>query len=120
MSIALHDDGRHLDIGLDALVRQHTSAINIDLVTYRDIVSEDSDVLQSSPSTDTGAPANDSALDPGMVLDLAVFEKDASLQSHTITDDTARADDHVGADAAVLADLRCLMDHDVSAVNVPF
>jgi len=30
----LHDDGWHLNIGLDTLVRQNTSTIDVDFITY--------------------------------------------------------------------------------------
>lgn len=53
-----------------------------------------------------------------MVLDLAVGEQHASLESNTVTDDNVGADGHVGANTAVLANLRGGVYQDVSAVDV--
>lgn len=55
-----------------------------------------------------------------MVFDLRVLQQHASLESDTVADDAAGADDHVGADAAALADLRGRVDHDVAAKDVGF
>lgn len=55
--VDLHDDGRNLDISFDALVRQDTSTIHVNLVTDGNIVTKDSDVFETSPATDGRSPA---------------------------------------------------------------
>jgi hypothetical protein len=109
-----------LDIGFDALVWQHTSAVDVDLITDCDIVSENSHIFQSGPSTNSGVPADNGAFDPGVILDSAVFKKHASLQSHTIANDAARTNDHVGPNATILSNFRGLVAHDVPAIDVGF
>lgn len=75
----LHDNRRHVDVDFDALVRQNASSIDIDLVADGDIVSQYTDVLQSCPFANGGVPADNSALDPGVVLDLRSRENDTAL-----------------------------------------
>lgn len=41
----LHDDGRHVDIGLDALVREDAPPVDVNLIPDRNIVTQDADVL---------------------------------------------------------------------------
>ena len=45
--------GLTLNIGFDALVRQDASAVDVNLVAYRDIITKDSDVFKASPATDS-------------------------------------------------------------------
>lgn len=52
-----------------------------------------------------------------MVLDAAVLEDDASLQTHSIADDDVGADGDVWTNAAVFANLCRWVDQDVAAVD---
>jgi len=99
-------------------VREDGASIDIDLIRDRDIVTQDSHVLQTSPFADRAVPSNDGGLDPSVVLDLAVLQEDATLETNAIADDDIRADDDVGADATVLADLRGRVDQDITAVHI--
>lgn len=115
---ASHNDRRHIDIRLDRLVRQDASAVDVDLITDRHIVTQHRDVLQTRPSAHGAVPPDDGGLDPGVVLDLGALEQDAALQTHAVADHHVRADGHVGAYSAVLADLGGGVDEDVTAVHV--
>lgn len=97
---------------------QHAATVDVDLVADGHVVAEYGDVLETRPLADSALPADNGALDPGVVLDLGVLQQHAALQTDTITDDDAGADGHVGADAAVLADLGGGVDQDVAAVDV--
>ena len=97
---------------------QDGTAVDVDLVANGDVVAGDGDVLEAGPAADGRVPADDSALDPGVVLDLDVGEQDAALQAHAVADGDIGADGDVGADAAALADGGRGVDHDVAAVHV--
>lgn len=114
----LHDDGGHIDVDLDALVRQDAPSVDVDLVADGDVVAEHADVLQASPLAHGGVPADDGALHPRMVLDLGTGEDDTALQTHAVTDDGIGADGDIGTDSAVLADLGRGVDQDVAAMDV--
>ena len=96
------------------------TAVDVDLVADRDVVAEHSHVLQTCPLADTAVPADDGRFDPGVVLDAAVLQDNASLETHTVANDNIGTDGDIGADAAVLANLRRWVDQDVSAVDVRF
>lgn len=74
MPFPLNDDSGNIDVGLDTLVRQDSTAVDVDLVSDGDIVTEDADVLETGPSADGAVPADDGALDPCVVLDLRARE----------------------------------------------
>ena len=97
---------------------QNRSTVDVDLVTNGNVVTQNSDVLQACPLADGAVPADDGGLDPGMVLDTAVLQQDAALETHTVADDDVGANGDVGADAAVLANLRRGVDHDIASVDV--
>ena len=101
----LHDDGGSVDVLLDRLVGQDGTTVDIDLIANGNIVTEHSDVLQTSPLADSAVPADNGGLDPGVVLDAAVLQDDAALETHTVADDDVGANGDVGPDTAVLANL---------------
>lgn len=107
-----------VDVLLDGLVGQDRTTVDVDFVADRDIVSKNSHVLQTRPLAYGAVPANDSRLDPGMVLDATVLQEHAALKTHTVANDNVGPNCDIGADAAVLANLRGFVDHDVAAVDV--
>lgn len=48
------------------------STVDVDLIADCHIVTENANVLKTSPATDDAVPADDCALDPGVLLDLGV------------------------------------------------
>jgi hypothetical protein len=116
--VVLHDDRGHINVDLDALMRQDASSVDVDLVADCDIVSQHTDVLQSCPFAYSRVPTNNSALDPGVVLDLGACEDDTTLQTDTIADNGIWANGNIGTDSAVLSDLRRGVDQDVAAVYI--
>lgn len=99
-------------------MRQDASTVDVDLVANGNIVTQDTDVLQSCPFANGGVPADDGALDPGMILDFGSRQEDAALQAHAITDDNIWADSDVGADSAVLANLGRRVDQNITTVHI--
>lgn len=99
-------------------MRQNRATVDVDLIANRDIITENSDILQTRPLADGAVPADNGRLDPSVVLDTAVLEEHATLQTHTIADNDIRANGNVGADAAVLANLGRGVDEHVAAVDV--
>lgn len=116
--VVLHDDRGHVNVDLDALVWQDASSVDVDLVADCDIVSQHTDVLQACPFAHSGVPADNCALDPGVVLDLGACENDTALQTDTIANNGIWANGDVGTDSAVLSNLRRGVDQDVTAVYV--
>lgn len=106
-----------VNVLLDRLVRQDGTTIDVDLVTDGDVVTQNSYIFQSCPSANTAVPANDRRLDPGVVLDLAILEDDAALETDTIAYDDIRANGDVGPYAATLSNLCRGINHNVAAVN---
>jgi hypothetical protein len=53
-----------------------------------------------------------------MVLDTAVLQQDAALETHTVTNNDVGANGDIRANAAVLANLGRRVDHDVASVDV--
>jgi hypothetical protein len=51
------------------IVNGGRGTIDIDFIGDCDIITQNTDVLQSCPSTNCAVPAYDGALDPGMVFD---------------------------------------------------
>jgi len=115
--IKLHDNRWCINVRLDFFVGQNGSSINIDFVGNGNIITQYGDVLKASPSAYTAVPANNRALDPGMVLDFDVLQQNASLQTDTVTDNNTWADSDVWSNAAVLANLSCWMNQDIASVN---
>lgn len=115
------EKGTHtINVLLDALVRQDGTTIDVYFVGDSNVVTEDSDILQASPTADGAVPADNSRLDPGVVLDLAVLHHNAALQTDAVANDHVGADDHVGTNAAVVSNLCRGVDHDVASVHVGF
>jgi len=107
-----------VDVGLNALVRKHTGAVAVDFVADGHVVTQNGDVLHARPSADSAVPADDCALYPSVLLDLAVLKQHGALQAHTLADLNIGSNDHVGSDLAVLANLCRRVDHDVTTVDV--
>lgn len=107
-----------VDVRLDALVGEDAAAVDVDLVTDSDIVTQDGNVLETGPAADSAVPADDGALDPGVIPDLGAGQKDAALQTNTVPDNDVGANGHVGTYPAVLANLGSGVDQDVAAVDV--
>lgn len=101
-------------------MREDAAAVDVDLVGDAHVVAQDRHVLEASPLADSAVPADDGALDPGVVLDLGAGQQDAALQANAVANDDAGADGDVGADAAVLANLSRGVDEDVPAVDAGF
>lgn len=99
-------------------MRQDAATVDIDLITNSDVVTEDRHVFQTGPFSNTAVPANDCALNPGMVLDLGSRKNNAALQANTVADDHVGSNGHVGSYSAVLANLGSGIDHDVATVDV--
>ena len=98
-------------------MREDAATVDVNFVTNGDIVSENCHVLETSPASDGAVPANNGALDPGMVLDLGSAEQDAALKTDAIADHYVRSDGDVGADAAALANLGRWIDQHVATKN---
>ena len=107
-----------VDVLLDGLVGQDRATVDVDLIANRHIITKNSYVLETRPLADSAVPAHDSGLDPGVVLDAAVLQQHAALETDTVANDNVGSNRDVGADAAVLANLRGLVDHDITAVDV--
>ena len=97
---------------------QDGTTVDVDFITNRDIITEDSYVLQTCPLADSAVPADDGRLDPGVVLDTAVLEQHTTLKTYTIANDNIRSNCNIRSNAAVLPNLRRLVDHDVATVDV--
>lgn len=109
-----------INVLLDALMWQDSTTIDINLVTNCDIITQHCNVLQTRPSTDNRVPADDSALDISVLLDLRVLEQHTSLKSDTIANNDIRSDCDIGTDPAVFTNLSSGMDHDVPTVEERF
>ena len=108
-----------INVLLNALVRQDTATIHVNLITDSHIITKNCDILQPSPSSDSAVPAHDRAFHPRMVLHLAVLQENTTLQPNAISDNHTRANGDIGANPAVLANLGCGVDQDVAAMDVP-
>lgn len=107
-----------VDVRLDALVGQNAATVDVDLVTDSDVVAKDGNVLEAGPAADCAVPADNGALDPGVIPDLGGPQQDAALQTDTVADNDVGANGHIGTYPAVLANLGSGVDQDVAAVDV--
>ena len=114
----LHNNGRHININFNALVRQDGSSINVDLISNCHIVTEDTDVLQPRPFSYSRVPAYDCALNPCVILDLGAREQHTTLQADTVAYDDIRANGNVRANSAVLANFGGRIDEDIAAMDI--
>ena len=94
-----------VNVLLDGFVRQNGATVDVDFVANGNVVTENSNVLETGPLADGAVPANNGRLDPGVVLDAAVLKEYASLQTHTVANNDIGSNGDIGANAAVLADL---------------
>lgn len=99
-------------------MRKHTCAVAVDFVADGHVVAQDGHVLHARPSADSAVPADNCALHPCVLLDLAVLKQHRALQAHTLADLNIRSNDHVGSNLAVLANLCRRVDHNVTTVDV--
>lgn len=106
-----------INVLFDALMRQDTATVHVNLISNRNVVSQYGAILQTCPAANCTVPANDCALDPCVLLDLAVLQQHASLQPHTIANDAICSDGDIRSDFAVVANLGRRVDHDVSTVH---
>ena len=104
---------------LQLLVRKADTVLHPHLIADAAVLAEDGDALDldavlddagrvaangsertlnTSPGTDTAAPADDRVQHAGVVLDLRVFEDDTLLDTGASTDDDAGPDAHVGTE----------------------
>ena len=84
---------------------EDAASVNVDLIGNGNIVTENGDVLETCPLSDAGVPADNGGLDPGVVLDLAALEDNATLQAHAISDNDIWSNGDVWPDTAVAANL---------------
>lgn len=113
----LHDDGRHIDVGLDRLVRQDATTVDINFIANSNVVAKNCDVLQASPTADSAVPAHNGGLDASVILDLGATQQHTVLQADAVADNDVRSDSDIGADSAVLANLGRRINENVSAVD---
>jgi hypothetical protein len=86
-------------------VGQDGTTVDVDLIANGNVVTEHSDVLQTSPLADSAVPAYNGRFDPGVVLDAAVLQDDAALETHAVANYDIGANGDVGTDTAILANL---------------
>jgi hypothetical protein len=98
-------------------VGQNGAAIDVDLISNRNIVAEHCDVLEPRPLANSAVPADNGRLNPGVVLDAAVLQDYTSLKTYTVTDNDVGANGDIGADAAVFANLCGRVDQDVPTID---
>lgn len=98
-------------------MRQDAATVDVDLVANRNIITQDGNVLQARPPANCAVPADDGALDPGVVLDLGVTQEYAALKPDTIADHDVGANGNVGPDTAVCANLCGWVYQDIAAVD---
>lgn len=99
-------------------MRQDGTTVDIDFVRDGDIVTENSDILQTSPLAYGAVPADNGRLDPSVVLDFAVLQEYTALQTHTVTHHDVWSNSHVRPNAAVLANLGGRVHHNIASKNV--
>lgn len=98
-------------------MREDRGTVDEELVLDRNVVAENSNVLNARPPSDGRVPADDGAHDPSVILDRRVRHDDASLESDTSTDLDARADDDVGSDERRRVDCRRRVNEDVATAD---
>jgi len=99
-------------------VGQDGTTVDIDFVRDGDIVTENSDILQTRPLAYGAVPANNGRLHPGVVFDLAVLQEYTALQTHAVTHHDIRSNGHVRANAAVLSNLGGRVHHNIASENI--
>jgi len=107
-----------IDIRLDRFVWKNGSAIHIDLVANGNVITKHGYILQSSPFADGAVPSHNRRLDPGVILDRATCEKDATLQTDAITNDNVGPNRDIGSNTAVLANLGGGIAQNVATVDI--
>lgn len=107
-----------VNILLDALVWQDAATVHVNLVTDSHIITQNSDVLQPCPSANCAIPTNDGALNPSVLLNLAISEQYAALQTNAVADYHIWANCDVWTNFAVLANLGGRVNQDVTAVDI--
>lgn len=115
---SLHDDGGDIDVSLDRLVGEDAATVDVNLVANGNVVTENSYVLKTGPLADRAVPADNRALDPGMVLDFGSSEEDAALEPYAIANNDTGTNGDIRTDTAVFANLRGGVNQDVATVDV--
>jgi hypothetical protein len=93
------------------------STIDINFISNRDIVAENSDIFKTCPSSHRAVPPDDRALHPCMILDAGAVEQYTSLKSNTITNHAIRTDCDIGTDATILANFGTGIDEHIPAIH---
>lgn len=99
-------------------MRQDRTAIDIYFVRNGDIVTQNSDIFQTSPLAYGAVPTDNGRLDPGVILDLAVLQEYTTLQTRAIANDNVWPDGHVGTNTAVVADFGGWVYHDIAPKHI--
>lgn len=86
-------------------MRQDAAAVDVDLITDRNVVTQDSHVLKARPLADGAVPTHDGLLNPSMVLDLGSLQKDALLQADAVPDHHVGPNSDMWSYLAVVANL---------------
>jgi len=86
-------------------LKRTRSTVDVKFILDGHIVSQNSDIIYSCPSTDNRVPANDGTLDPCMVLDTWSFENHTSLETSALANFTAWSDNNVGSNYGWRVDL---------------
>ena len=89
-------------------MRQHTGTVDVKFILDGDIVAQNGNVFDSSPSSDGGVPTNDGRLDPGVISDSSVGHDNASLETGSRTNLGAWANDDVGTNKGSRVDFGSL------------
>eukprot|EP00187_Rhodella_violacea_P011286 CAMPEP_0174913216 /NCGR_PEP_ID=MMETSP0167-20121228/80192_1 /TAXON_ID=38298 /ORGANISM="Rhodella maculata, Strain CCMP736" /LENGTH=368 /DNA_ID=CAMNT_0016157927 /DNA_START=415 /DNA_END=1521 /DNA_ORIENTATION=- len=110
----LHHNLRLEQIPRHTLVRQHDPTVDIQLILDRHVLAKHGVILDADPLPDGGIPSHDCQRDPRVRLDLHARQQGALGEPDAVVDDAARADDDVGADAALGPDAGGLVDEDVA------
>lgn len=109
-----------VNISLNALMRQNTAPIHVDLVPDRHIIAQDTHVLQPRPFPNGAVPPHNRALHPRMILHLATSQQHAPLQPHAVTHHHIGANGHIRAYPAIFPNLGRRVDEHVAAVDERF
>lgn len=96
---------------------QHGCAVDVQLVLDRDVITENGDVLDSSPSTDAAIPTDDGAGDPSMITNDCVAHDDTSLKTSSWSDLGTWSDNDVRANQCRRIDLGRWVHKHVAAIH---